>query len=105
MGRFQVGIRRRQHSKRDIVSSLRQIGRLRPGRTELLACAEKEISYGRAGTYVVQMRLLVDDEKYGGNSSYKAKYKAEKKSMHGLPFAIAVNIPGNSITIYKPENN
>lgn len=44
-------------------------------------------------------------KKYGGNSSYKAKYKAEKKSMHGLPFAIAVNIPGNSITIYKPENN
>ena len=44
-------------------------------------------------------------KKYGGNSSYKAEYKAEKKSMHGLPFAIAVNIPGNSITIYKPENN
>ena len=44
-------------------------------------------------------------KKYGGNSSHKAEYKAEKKSMHGLPFAIAVNIPGNSITIYKPENN
>ena len=44
-------------------------------------------------------------KKYGGTSSHKAEYKAEKKSMHGLPFAIAVNIPGNSITIYKPENN
>ena len=81
MGRFQVGIRRRQHSKRDIVSSLRQIGRLRPGRTELLACAEKEISYGRARTYVVQMRFLVDDEKVrrkqqlqGGIQSRKEEY-------------------------------
>ena len=51
------------------------------------------------------MRLLVDDEKVRRKQQYKAEYKAEKKSMHGLPFAIAVNIPGNSITIYKPENN
>ena len=86
MVRFQVGIRRRQHSKRDIVSSLRQIGRLRPGCTELLACAEKEISYGRAGTYVVQMRLLVDDEKVRRKQQLQGEIQSRKEEYARVAF-------------------
>ena len=86
MGSFQVCIRRRQHSKRDIVSSLRQIGRLRPGRTELLACAKKEISYGRAGTYVVQMRLLVDDEKVRRKQQLQGEIQSRKEEYARVAF-------------------
>ncbi len=44
-------------------------------------------------------------KKYGGSQASKPEYKAEKRSMHGLPYSIAVNIPANSVTIFKPENN
>lgn len=43
-------------------------------------------------------------KKFGGTKTHYPVYKAEKKSMHGLPFAVSVNIPGNSFTVYKPEN-
>lgn len=43
-------------------------------------------------------------KKYGGTQTHKPEYKAEVKSMHGLPYSIAVNIPANSVAIYKPDN-
>lgn len=43
-------------------------------------------------------------KKYGGVKTHKPVYRAEKKSMHGLPYSITMNIAANSVTVYKPEN-
>lgn len=41
-------------------------------------------------------------KKYGGDRSSKPSYSAERTTSHGLPYGIRINIPANSVTIYKP---
>ena len=58
-----------------------------------------EIGVPKAGTYVPV--LSSDDARYGGAGTELLPVKAQKKELHGLPYAVSLTLPAMSTVFYE----